>query len=110
MAEKIARAFGCCQNSKAATRGRLVIARTLIIGKEEQLIFDDSSTSSSAKFVPAQQRTRNTLKIVRPLVGVELVVPNEFKSRAMILVSARLSNHTDDTAHKITELSGKRSA
>ena len=34
--------------------GGLVIARALVIGKEEQLVLDDSAANCGAEFIPAE--------------------------------------------------------
>ena len=60
----------------------------LIVGKEEQLVPDDSSAGRSAELIPTQQSPLGALPVGRPIVGIQFVVPDEFEGIAMILIRA----------------------
>ena len=77
----------------------------LIVGEEEQLIFDDRSADRSAEHVPTHGRSCDVLPIIRPTVRVEHVVAEELKQIAVELICPGLDRCTDDTALEVTKLS-----
>src|SRR5579859_4316014 len=52
---EIAAPFRRSEHANGVGRARLVKTRSLIIGKEKQLVFNNGATEGSAEFIPAQQ-------------------------------------------------------
>src|SRR5262249_28236414 len=94
---------------------RIGLPRSLIVYKEEQLIFENWTAKSSAKLVVAKAGPRLDLvaggilaqQIVAPVVGIEHVVAQKFKQTPVIGVGSGLDRRIHNSAQKITELGGR---
>src|ERR1035441_34026 len=68
----------------------------LPIREEERLVLADGPTHRQAVLVPAKLRTPAGLREIVP--GVQVLIAEELKERAVELVAARLSDHHDGSA------------
>src|SRR6266849_4237749 len=104
---KVAGLFCGCVHRYETACGRMVESLPLIVNEEEEFVLEDRSTEGSSKHVPAQRcasdRRRAGIDLVFPLVGVQLVIAEEFPDIAVKRIGARLEGRTNDAAHVISE-------
>ena len=104
---EVAVALSVAQDRDERAGGRMVEPLTLVIHKEEQLVFEDRAADGGAEHVPAQSCTGQLsawpVELVFPLVGVQHVVAEELPGIAMEAVGTRLDGSIDDAARVIAE-------
>src|SRR5262245_26620548 len=86
------------EDGEEVGRRRDVIAQPLIIGEEEQFVFDDRAAEAAAELIPALFGLPCAGEIVAPVVGVQHVVAEELEAAAVKLIRARFDGHADDAA------------
>src|SRR6266404_2912777 len=84
----------------------MVKTLSLVVDKEEQLIFDDRSAESSSEHIPTQLVAGRATEIIGPAVRVQFVVANEFPDVPMVAIRTRLGAYADDSALEVSELGG----
>src|SRR2546429_173824 len=70
-------------------RDRAAGATALIVKEEEGAVFPDRSANGDTELVPAHWRNLYAIRVVEKVVGVELVVAQEFIDAAVKIVGSR---------------------
>ena len=60
------------RRNRALRLPRNSIPASVVVKEEENLVLPEGSTQIAAKLIPDQRRTRHTLKVVKPLVGLKI--------------------------------------
>ena len=76
----------------------------MIIKKEEQLVLDDGTADRAAKHVPSKLSLGQTVEIILPAVGIQLVVAEVLPDVAVVLVGSGLDGSANDPALEVTKL------
>ena len=74
------------------------LAGAFVDGVPEGAVADDLAAGAGTKFVALEEALGDTIAIVLPTVGVEVIVAKEFEKDAVEFVSAGLSGDIDDAA------------
>src|SRR5487761_850355 len=84
---KVPGAFRCRKglHRRGCRRGK-VKPLPLIIHEEKQLVLFDGSAERGAKHIPTQLILRQTEEVILPTIRVELIIADELKGIAVVLV------------------------
>src|SRR6266704_4913778 len=80
----------------------------LIGEKEESPVFEDRTAEYAAKVIQPLLRLRQMIKVHKPIVGVQHVIPEMFKQRAVKIVRSGSRHNRDLSTRRASELRSKR--
>ncbi len=92
---------GECRNDRAGKPVQLT--RALVGSKEERILHrPHGATHTSAKLILAQQAARYTLLVEEEVVGIQILIAEEFIQLPVILLAAALGDHVHISAGRLS--------